>query len=70
MVTKASAEQAWRLFCDRSSWGLIADTYENIRWTQGEPWQVGSRVAFDLRRPFRIPVKQVIIASEPPYKLG
>jgi hypothetical protein len=70
VVTKASPEQVWGLFCDRSSWSLIANTYENIRWIQGEPWQVGSRLAFDLLRPFRVSVEQVIIASEPPHKLG
>lgn len=70
VVTKATPEQVWSLFCDRSSWELISDTYDNIRWVEGKPWQVGSRLAFDLRRPFKVAVTQVIIASEPPHKLG
>lgn len=70
IFTKASPELAWDLFCDTSQWNLIPGIYANIRWTQGEPWQWGSRLEYDILKPVPVHVESVLTACIRPQKIG
>jgi polyketide cyclase/dehydrase/lipid transport protein len=70
IVTKASAQIAWDLFCDTSKWNLLPNTYGNVRWIEGEPWTPGSRLAFEVLQFGRVQVEQVITSCQPPRRVG
>jgi hypothetical protein len=63
--TKASRELAWKTFSNWHMWPLFSDFYENIRWSQGQPWKPGSRLEIKLVRPVPMVVDHVILACSP-----
>ncbi len=40
--------------------------YEEAVWTEGEPWEVGSRVRYLLVQPVRATISAVVMAISPP----
>jgi hypothetical protein len=40
--------------------------YEEANWTEGEPWQVGSRLRYVLAQPVRATITAVVTAISPP----
>jgi hypothetical protein len=40
--------------------------YSEISWTEGEPWQVGSRLRLVVEKPISTTISSVVIACSPP----
>ena len=70
VITKAPPEVAWGVFVDHTRWPAYSDMYGEIRWVEGEPWQVGSRMLIELLRPIRVHVHHRITACVPPLRAG
>lgn len=56
---------AWKIFSDWTRWHEFSDIYRDIRWTKGQPWQAGSRMKIEIRRPLKTTVDHVIISCSP-----
>src|SRR5262249_50253887 len=63
--TRADRALTWRVFSDWRRWRRFSDFYGDIRWLNGEPWTVGSRLRIELVRPVRTTVDHVITACSP-----
>ena len=70
VTTKASPEVAWRVFSDWTLWPKFSDYYDQIRWTQGRPWEEGSRLSITTAKPARITLDHVITMCEPGEKVA
>jgi len=68
--TKASRDVAWQVFSDWTLWPNFSDFYQDIRWTQGEPWKEGSRLSITTARPARVTLDHVITLCDPPNKVA
>jgi hypothetical protein len=68
--TKASPAVAWEVYSNWRLWRKFANIYGQIEWTEGKPWQVGSRMEIELTRPVRTTVDHLIICCEPARELG
>lgn len=63
--TRADCVLAWRVFSDWRRWQRFSDYYGEIRWLNGKPWAVGSRLRIELVRPVRATVDHVITICSP-----
>lgn len=70
IVTRCDRNTAWDFFTDIRRWNSCADSYGDIRWMEGEPWEVGSRLEIELTNPGPFTVKQVIIGIVSREKVG
>ena len=70
VITKASPEVAWRVFSDWTRWRSFANVYGTVRWLEGKPWQVGSRMSIEIVRPVTTIIDHVIIACTPGKQVG
>jgi hypothetical protein len=61
-VSVDAAFQAFQNF-DRL---LHRGIYSEISWTEGKPWQVGSRLRFVLEKPRSATISAVVASSSPP----
>ena len=69
VTAPASPEELWLAFCDLSRL-LGRGIYSEAVWTEGIPWQVGSRVRYVVLQPVQATVAAVVSLSEPPFKVG
>jgi hypothetical protein len=69
VTVPVSVDTAFRAFqnFDRL---LHRGIYSEITWTEGQPWQVGSRVRFVLEKPVPANVSAVVSSSSPPRAVG
>ena len=63
--TKATPEVAWKVFSDWKLWPQFSESYQEIRWTKGEPWEAGSRLSITARQPVRVTLDHVITRCRP-----
>lgn len=70
VVTKASARAAWQVFSDWKRWNSFANIYGDIRWREGQPWSIGSRMEIEVVRPIKAVIDHLIICCEPARELG
>ena len=70
VITKASPEVAWSIFSDWTRWPSFANVYGNLRWHEGRPWQVGSRLFIEILRPVETVIEHVIITCTPRKQIG
>ena len=70
VVTKASPQAAWDVFSDWSRWNNFANIYGQIRWTEGQPWEIGSRMEIEVLRPVEVVIDHLIISCQPPREVG
>ena len=70
VITKASPVVAWRVFSDWNRWPTFANVYGSLRWHEGKPWEVGSRLFIQLLRPVTAVIDHVIITCAPAKKIG
>ena len=70
VTTKAAPQKAWEVFSDWTLWPRFSDLYSDIRWTKGEPWQVGSRLSIKTGKPIRITLDHVITRCDPAEKVA
>ena len=59
VITKASPQVAWNIFSDWTRWPSFANVYGNLRWQEGKPWQVGSRLFIEILRPVETVIEHV-----------
>lgn len=69
VTAPASLEKVWLAFSDLSRL-LGRGIYSEAVWTEGEPWQVGSRLRYVVQQPVQATVTAVVTLSEPPLKVG
>jgi hypothetical protein len=68
--TQASPAQAWEVYSNWNLWPKFANIYGNIVWSEGRPWEVGSRMEIEIVRPVRSMIDHLIICCEPERELG
>jgi len=44
--------------------------YDEVLWTEGTPWQVGSRLRYVVVRPIRATVSAVVTSINPPHSIS
>jgi hypothetical protein len=69
LTSPASPEEVWLAFSDLSRL-LGRGIYSEAVWTEGPPWQVGSRLRYVVLHPLKATVSAVVSLSEPPLKVG
>ncbi len=65
-VVQCTPEKIWERFSDVSSWKRFNPAISNTRWTSGEPWHPGSRLAMDLVQPRPMTIESEIVECRPP----
>jgi hypothetical protein len=70
VVAKTSSRHAWEIFANWEKWPSFANIYGDIRWCEGEPWRIGSRMKIELVHPVKTVVDHLIICSEPAREIG
>jgi len=68
--TKCDRRQAWALYVNYENWPAFASIYGEMKWTQGEPWEVGSRLDIEIRYPVEVVIDHTIIFWEPGRAIG
>ncbi|MGA8038399.1 MAG: hypothetical protein WA823_01285 [Candidatus Acidiferrales bacterium] len=68
--TQARPEQAWEIYSNWHLWPRFANIYGQIIWSEGRPWEVGSRMEIEILRPVHAVVDHLIICCEPAKELG
>jgi uncharacterized protein YndB with AHSA1/START domain len=48
---------------------LHRGVYEEANWTEGQPWQVGSRIRYIIVQPLRVTVSAVVTSISPPHSI-
>ena len=69
VTARASPAFLWEAFCDLSRL-LGRGTYTEATWTEGKPWQVGSRLRYVVVQPVAATVSAVVTLFEPHSKIG
>ncbi|HYL69073.1 MAG TPA: hypothetical protein VEX69_07900 [Candidatus Limnocylindria bacterium] len=70
ITTKASARGAWEVFADWTKWNLFANIYGDVKWLEGKPWKLGSRMEIEVLRPVEVVIDHQIICCEPAREVG
>jgi hypothetical protein len=68
--THATPALAWDVFSNWNLWHKFASVYGEMNWSEGKPWQVGSRMQIGIVRPFETVIDRLIICCEPARELG
>lgn len=66
---RAAPADLWEAFCDLNRL-LGRGIYSEATWTEGKPWQVGSRLRYVLVQPLQATVAAVVTLYEPHSKVG
>jgi hypothetical protein len=70
VCTNASRSLAWEVFSDWHRWSSFANIYGELRWQEGQPWEIGSRMQIEVLRPARTMVDHLIISCSPGQEVG
>src|SRR6202522_3408799 len=68
--TKATPALAWRVYSDWKMWPTFASIYGDMKWVQGKPWELGSRLEIEVLRPMRIVIDHLITSYEPIHRIS
>jgi hypothetical protein len=68
--TKATPALAWVVYSNWNLWPKFASIYGELAWSEGNPWEVGSRMTIEILRPVQAVVDHLIICCEPARELG
>jgi hypothetical protein len=68
--TKAQPRVCWDIFSDCARWNTFAGIYGNIAWTEGRPWEPGSRLQIEVLRPFHAKIEHAITSCVPGKRVG
>lgn len=69
VTAQATPEELWGAFSDLSRL-LGRGIYSEATWTEGQPWQTGSRLRYVVVQPVQATIAAVVTLSEPPSKIG
>jgi hypothetical protein len=70
VTTQASPAVAWDVFSNWNLWPKFASVYGEMNWSEGKPWEVGSRMQIEIIRPFETVIDHLLICCEPARELG
>ena len=70
VTTKASPALAWKVYSDWKMWPKFANVYGEVEWSEGRPWEVGSRLDIKVLQPVRTVIDHLIILCDPRRELG
>jgi hypothetical protein len=68
--TNAEPRLCWDVFSDCSRWNTFTNIYGAIYWTEGLPWDPGSRLEIEVLRPFVTRIEDVITSCVPRKRVG
>ena len=68
--THATPSLAWDVFSNLSLWPKFVSVYGELNWSEGKPWQIGSRMHVEILRPVKTVIDHLVICCEPAYELG
>jgi hypothetical protein len=68
--TKASPATAWQVYSNWNLWRNFANIYGDVNWSEGKPWEVGSKMEIEILQPEKAIVNRLIICCEPARELG
>ena len=63
IVVNCPLEKVFSIYQD-VEWWSNRNMFGEIRWVQGSPWEVGSRLRIETRHPIRSTIDQVVTAFE------
>jgi hypothetical protein len=69
VTARATPEELWGAFSNLSRLGGRG-IYSEAVWTEGKPWQAGSRLRYVVVHPLQATVSAVVTLSEPPSKIA
>ena len=69
VTAPATPQELWGAFCDLNRL-LGRGIYSEAIWTEGQPWQPGSRLRYVVVHPLQATVAAVVTLNEPPAKIG
>ena len=69
VTAAATPAQLWEAFCDLTRL-LGRGIYSEAAFTEGKPWQEGSRIRYVVDRPMKATVSAVVTLCEPAVKVG
>lgn len=70
VTTNAWRPLAWEIYTNWRLWNTFANIYGELSWSQGNPWDVGSRLQIEVRKPIKTIIDHEITALEPHKKIG
>jgi hypothetical protein len=70
VTTNASRRLAWEIFSDWRRWNEFANIYGQMSWSEGRPWEAGSRLEIEVLEPVKTVVSHVTTNCQPARKLG
>jgi hypothetical protein len=69
VVVPVPVEVAFQAFLDLERL-LNRGVYDEASWTEGIPWQVGSRIRYVIVKPVQATVTAVVTAIHPPHSIS
>ncbi len=68
--THATPALAWDVFSNWNLWRKFASVYGEMNWSEGKPWEVGSRMQIEILRPVKTVIDHLLICCVPGRELG
>lgn len=69
VTAPTTPEQLWEAFCDLTRL-LHRGIYSDASWTEGPPWQPGSRLRYVVVKPVAAVVSSVVTLADPPKRIS
>jgi len=69
VTARTTPEPLWDAFCDLTRL-LHRGIYSEAAWTEGPPWQPGSRLRYVVVKPVAAVVSAVVTFAEPPKRIS
>ncbi len=70
VIAKCKPEHAWQKFQKAEEWPWWNRVIGQAKWTDGQPWQQGSRMHLELAYPKRITVKPTVKENSAPQMVA
>jgi hypothetical protein len=70
VTTQADRRRVWETYLNLENWPGFANIYGEMKWTQGQPWKVGSRLQIEVVRPVETVVERSILVCIPGWQVG
>lgn len=70
VTAKCKPEHAWQKFQSVIEWPWWNRVIGQAKWTEGQPWQTGSRMLLEIAYPKRLTMKPVVSESSAPHAVA
>ncbi|HZE26065.1 MAG TPA: SRPBCC family protein [Terriglobales bacterium] len=68
VTARTTPEKLWEAFSDLNRL-LNRGIYSEATWTEGKPWEKGSRLRYGVMQPRPAAITAVVTLAEPPYRI-